>query len=510
MLRTKEQRSRAEDFGGDILPAIDLNKATAAELAAHPLISRALAAKVTTGRGDRRLSGAAELLHAGVITAEELRILEQVAYGRTSVHPLITRITCSGDPLYVKEPFALIVEFSTPHLVSPEFVTLDVRFPSGTSRRALYRVEDKAGVDGRFVLDGFESAQPGELSVLVTLRDSDARVHQASARFAVFTRNPVQMIVSPSHLTASGSTGAPKFDFGVRRWDCICDVRWVNSEDRAVDLGRQVTVEMTDAGAPIGTFSFNVTGAVVVPARSTVYGTLVTFHAEGGASFNVFHAKGDLTFRYTMSGSGFSPTSTLIWRTMRVVGYNVIRVGDFTAMERSEYERAARNVASGIYQSRDMTVHDVELYRIEGTPALDADKARFRFIDSQAEINALRSAYTVNNWYLDVFFVEGRWDGAFGSSPNGGPVDKNGDQSGIVIRRDGDTVNLGQTFAHEGGHYLGLAHADEDDGCADTDPSDPDISDNFIFSSSRADSTVITGCQIDTMRRHGLVRALTP
>jgi hypothetical protein len=79
-----------------------------------------------------------------------------------------------------------------------------------------------------------------------------------------------------------------------------------------------------------------------------------------------------------------------------------------------------------------------------------------------------------------------------------------------VIRRDSDTVNLGQTFAHEGGHYLALEHADEDDGCADTDPSDPNISDNFIFSSSRRDSDVITLCQIDKMRRHGLVRSMTP
>jgi hypothetical protein len=71
-------------------------------------------------------------------------------------------------------------------------------------------------------------------------------------------------------------------------------------------------------------------------------------------------------------------------------------------------------------------------------------------------------------------------------------------------------VNLGQTFAHEAGHYFGLEHADTEDGCSDTDPAAPNIDDNFIFSSSRRDSDVITGCQIDTMRRHGLVRSLTP
>ena len=77
-------------------------------------------------------------------------------------------------------------------------------------------------------------------------------------------------------------------------------------------------------------------------------------------------------------------------------------------------------------------------------------------------------------------------------------------------RRDSDTINLGQTFAHEAGHYLGLEHADENDGCTDTDPASPNISDNFIFSSSRRDSAVITGCQINTMRQHGFVRSMTP
>jgi hypothetical protein len=242
-----------------------------------------------------------------------------------------------------------------------------------------------------------------------------------------------------------------------------------------------------------------------------VYGTLFTFHTEGSDAFAVFHAKGDLTFRYSMSGSGFSPGRSQVWRTMRVVGYNIIRVGDFTGTERDEYRRAAADVASGIFRSRDMTVHGVELYRIEGSREMDADKERFRFIDSDDEQAELGRRYTVHgNWFLDVFFVEGRWDGAFGAAWTNGPADKEGDQSGIVIRRDGDTVNLGQTFAHEAGHYLGLEHADEDDGCADTDPAATDISDNFLFSASRRDSAVITGCQIDTMRRHGLVRSLTP
>ena len=153
-------------------------------------------------------------------------------------------------------------------------------------------------------------------------------------------------------------------------------------------------------------------------------------------------------------------------------------------------------------------MYGTELYKMEGTPALDADKARWRFIDNDNEAFEMFEKYSIPNWYLDVFMVEG-FAGGLGGSPVNGPADKKGKKSGIVIGRDSDTVNMGQTFAHETGHHLGLEHADENDGCSDTDPASPTISDNFIFSSSKKTSAVITGCQINKMRQHPLVRSLT-
>ncbi len=270
-----------------------------------------------------------------------------------------------------------------------------------------------------------------------------------------------------------------------------------------------MNVQATDAGiGTVGTFSFDLSADVVIPAFSTVYGTLFTWHGGGGI-FDEFSAKGDLTFRYSMSGSGFAPTTLRVWRTMRTIGYNIIRVGDFTGAERTEYRRAAEEVASGIFRSRDMTVYGTELYRIEGSRDMEADKTRWRFIDNDGEFNAMANKYSVPNWYIDVFMVEGYF-GGFGASYVNAPTDKDGDYSGIVIGRDGDTVNLGQTFAHEAGHHLGLEHADDNDGCSDTDPAAANIADNFIFSSSRRDSATITGCQINKLRQHGFVRSMTP
>ncbi|WP_431963744.1 reprolysin-like metallopeptidase [Nocardia sp. bgisy134] len=506
--RKSELAASRRRLGLDVPAPIDLNRATVRELGDQPAIGKALAGRIARWRVERTVQTPADLFHAGLISAQRLRELEQVAYGVTLIRPMIVGIEGPAHG-YVDEGFTVDVRFRV-GVVAPAILSIDFLFPSGAMRRAHFRLTAEDIERGAITVGDIVSGESGELHVYAKLRDADGGVHEYVTTFDVFTRNPVQIFVTPTHFTQSGAAGAPKFDFGQRRWYCYADVRWVNGEDRAVDLGRAVTVRMTDAGTEIGTFTFNLSGNIVIPARSTVYGSWHTYHEEGSAAFGVFHAKGDLTYTYSMSGSGFTPTRSQVWRTMRTLGYNIIRVGDFTANERNEYRRAAGEVASGIFRSRDMTVHGVELYRIEGTPEMEADKARFRFIDNQDEINQLRSKYTVDNWYLDVFFVEGRWDGAFGSSPVDGPVDKEGDGSGLVLRRDGDTVNLGQTFAHESGHYLGLEHADEEDGCADTDPASPDIDDNFIFSSSHADSHVITGCQINRMRKHGLVRSVTP
>jgi hypothetical protein len=506
----KELAARYTALGRYLPTALDLNAASLSELSAHPLVGKGLAAKIAALRKKSPLRTPADLFHAGLLSIKQLHMLEQVTYGKAETRPLLTAVVASPRRLYVGEPFALQFQFLKRAIVKPEILSLTVRFPSGAIRHAHFRLTKEDVTSGKVALGPFMSQESGEFHILAVLRDRGGGVSQRTAVFGVFTRNPVQLFVTPNFWTQSGRVGAPKFNFTERRWYCHADVRWVNGESREVNLGRRVTVRMTDAGNEIGSFTFDLTSDIVLPPQATVYGTWHTWHPEGSNAFNVFHAKGDLTFQYTMSGSGFSPSTTQIWRTMRVIGYNIIRVGDFTNAERNEYRRAAAEIASGIFQSRDMTVYGVELYRIEGSPQMDADKERFRFIDSQDEINDLRSGYTVQNWYLDVFFVEGRWDGAFGSSPAGGPVDKEGDSSGLVLRRDDDTVNLGQTFAHEAGHYVGLEHADEDDGCADTDPTDPNISDNFIFSSSRRDSDVITLCQIDKMRRHGLVRSMTP
>jgi hypothetical protein len=510
-LRTSAQVTALRaDFGPTFPPVIDLNKASASELGAHPLIGKRLAAKVVRLRQSKRFETAADLLHTRVVDEGGLRAVEQFSFGRTSLRPLLRSVSVDGTKaLYVDEAFGLKFSWVRGAAAAPEILSLSVRFPSGRRAEMHVRLPRRAIAASSVVIPGFVSRESGEFYVLATLRDSGGRISRQSGLFTIVTRNPVQLFVTPSYNTQSGAAGAPKYNFSNGRWECNADVRWVNGESRSVNLGRRVEVHASDAGVgEIASFSFNLSSDVVVPAHSTVYGSWVTWHGSGPIH-DVFSAKGDLTFRYSMSGSGFSPERSMVWRTMRTIGYNLIRVGDFTAAQRDEYARAASEVASDIFRSRDMTVYGTERYRIEGNADMDADKARWRFIDNDAEFDAMAAKYSVANWYIDVFQVESYANG-FGASYVNAPSDKNGTHSGIVIGRDSDTVNLGQTYAHEGGHHLGLEHADIDDGCADTDPTSPNISDNFIFSSSRRDSAVITGCQINKMRQHDFVRSMTP
>lgn len=492
-------------------PAIHLGKASGSQLRSHPLVGPALAQKILALRRKRKLNAPEDLLSAGVVSEPQLEKLKRVSRGELPVRPVIEQLEASKKRLHVGEKFNLTLRFVPRALIVPEILKLEIRFPSSRRASALYRLDAASARRGEFTIRGVVSGEAGELFAIAELFDSAGTSSRCSALLGVFTRNPVSMYVWPDFYTQSSGAGAPKYNFAEKRWYCHASVTWVNGTERTVNLGRTVTVRVTDAGASVATFSFSLSSDIIIPAWTTIYGIIHTFHDKTGSVGSRFHNKGDLTFEYEMSGDGHTVRRRQIWRTMLVVGYNVIRIGDFTQAERQEYRRAAAEVASGIFSSRDLSVHDVELYRIEGSPSQDADKQRYRFINDDNEGHQLMAAYSVSNWYFDVFFVEGIWDGSFGFVYGvNNPVDKQGDRSGIVIRRDGDTVNLGQTFAHETGHYLGLEHADEEDGCADTNPVDPDIDDNFIFSSSKRDSDVITACQMLTMRKHGLVRTLTP
>ena len=348
-LSNKQSRLVRNSFGPELPQILDLNNAASAQLKAHPLIGKGLAKKLLRMRKEGSIVTPGDVFHAGLINRSELRSLEHYAHGSAIIKPFLKTLDVKGGSIFVGESFSLEFAWVGSSAPRAEILSLNLRFPSGRRSEVHVRLSKANQESGSVSVPGFVSAESGEFYVLATLRDAAGGVSRQSAIFNVFTRNPVQMFVTPQFLTQSGTSGAPKYDFATNRWDCHANIRWVNGENQRVNLGRRVDIHVTDAGiGTVADFSIDLSGDVVIPALSTIYGTWFTSHGSGGGVFEEFSAKGDLTFRYTMNGSGFSPVRSLVWCTMRTIGYNCIRVGDFTPTEISEYQKAGAVVSSGI------------------------------------------------------------------------------------------------------------------------------------------------------------------
>lgn len=89
---------------------------------------------------------------------------------------------------------------------------------------------------------------------------------------------------------------------------------------------------------------------------------------------------------------------------------------------------------------------------------------------------------------IDVFLVISIVGTAVGISPTPGSCDKDGKDSGVAIGVFDRGTDLGTTFAHEIGHYLGLEHED-------------DLPDNLMFTSA-PNGGKLYGGQGGVMRLH--------
>lgn len=182
-------------------------------------------------------------------------------------------------------------------------------------------------------------------------------------------------------------------------------------------------------------------------------------------------------------------SDSLTWKAKECVCINIIYVSreDYTAVDLQEVQDGIR-ITKQIYEQVDFTICDVNYYRISR-----ADAGNHRVIDSSSEARQLTQDWTVQNDCLDVFVVRSMV-GADGWSPVGGPCDKDAKgMNGVVVSLNGGSANVGNTFAHEIGHYLGLNHI-----------ADPN---NFIGNNGASNSnTAIEVWQQKEMKKHCAVK----
>src|SRR6185295_16544968 len=127
---TKQSDLIRASFGPSFPPLLDLNKASSDQLAAHPLVGKALAARLISLRKKGRIATPADLFHAGLINRQRLRAFESRTFGEIRLRPLLQRIETDSRRLYVDEEFALRFTWLKAAGTPPAILSVAVRFPS--------------------------------------------------------------------------------------------------------------------------------------------------------------------------------------------------------------------------------------------------------------------------------------------------------------------------------------------------------------------------------------------
>src|SRR5687768_12396882 len=107
-------------MGFEAPSTVDLNRASRQQLAAHPFFGSRLADKIIRLRKKAPIRTPDDLLHAGIITIRQLRVLHQVSFGRTPLRPLITGILAVPSRLFVNEAFGVRVRWLRQSIVRAE------------------------------------------------------------------------------------------------------------------------------------------------------------------------------------------------------------------------------------------------------------------------------------------------------------------------------------------------------------------------------------------------------
>lgn len=141
---------------------------------------------------------------------------------------------------------------------------------------------------------------------------------------------------------------------------------------------------------------------------------------------------------------------------------NLVLVGDedFTDTDKKNLA-SAMSFARGIYNKLDPRLR----IRVQ-THGISKSRAQsYTVIDSSAEAQDLTELITIENDRMDVFVVR-VMNGADGWSPINGVCGRENKKkkemwTGCVVSLNGTVDNIGNTIAHEMGHYLGLDHLNE-------------------------------------------------
>ncbi|MCK4761020.1 MAG: hypothetical protein KAW12_02400 [Candidatus Aminicenantes bacterium] len=418
-------------------------------------------------------------------------------------------------------PFALILRFHPNPDAPAAAVHLQIEFPDGEKQAGCYRISPGEQAEGVKIFADLICGIWGTAKLQATLYAEDGSAASSYTRFDVVPENPFQVTVSPWEKSTSRQ-GAACYDEKKKRYYCQSKVVFSNGNNFPVTLKGPVKVKVTDGGAHVYSFSFNMGKAYTVKANSSITFLIDTFHPKGDKVAGIFDRFQDVTIELSFSTSQGWVSDYHPWIRMGQVKVACIFVGNFSWLEKGIIRFIVLGKASAIYEQENISITSAPGL---GIPSSHPDWNRYRDIridECKGDYEGVISEefrQLLSKWsspakyanHLDIFFVES-FSGAAcakfvrGFAPRPGAASKSGPNSGAILKLK-DTELFKKSWgidrfavgvAHEVGHYLGLKHTPKD-------------SMNIMFDvDTTGYNTKITWDQHNTMVKHDLVQGLNP
>lgn len=470
---------------------LDVNKATAAELAKLPGINSASARKIVAARRKKPFLSLQELVERDLISSRAAAQLNKRLGAKINEEPNVFDIATRPEHVLYKKAFKLQVAFDD----STAGVRL-IRLQADSVSHAIDVTREVTKSErrrGRIVFD-MPAMAAGVMNVQATLYDSNGDKDYLARALHIY-HNPPFVIFYPSQKSLRLSRGAAQMRSD-GNFHCDSNFYFYNGTSATVSLNRSMIWKIFSSTGSLlhnGTWDWGSTINLGPWAIST--GWWFNFSIPPGtAAFSELSAKDwiRIEWQFTEVGTGALVSDSLTWRAVLGPHVNIIRVGEgnFTSAEKTRVFNALRNSAGSIYQQQDIDIGNIGTYVISV-----ADAGGYVTINSNDEAEDLTEDWTVPNDAIDMFVVRSYVGSTAGLSPVGGPCDKDAKgMNGAVVELQSSQACLGVIMAHELGHYMGLSHTS--------------ATNNLLNPTICSGNTVITSGQGNSMKNHCFIEFL--
>ena len=423
---------------------------------------------------------ALELAHdgwrsAGDVVRERPDLLSE--FRRTYVNtfapdeqPLVVTDVVPDSPILSDQPFSLIADFRNDARARVVIATVSVTWAGEpfVVEQEVDAADDRGSVVLRF---GKEYALPvGPVEFVVDLWREDGAQATFRRGAYVLPSNPLSLSLGPAGARVTGGWSArgdyrPASD----TFHTEVEITIANGDPSSVSMNRRVNWAFWDgpvgSGTRIESGSFNWSSSITVGANSVWRGTAWFSSPRGSGIFRTYDRKEDMAISISMSAAdGRVITGEITARVLLSYGVNIIKVGDFGAMEHVDLYDAVDEMQD-LFEQRDITIREVDRRIIN-----DSLAGSYTVLNSENEFRDMLEDWSCRNDRIDVFVVQDfNWSG-FNGFAGGipGPASKGGRSDGVAADKTGFTdssgtdrlrvTTLGQLIGHEVGHYLGLPH----------------------------------------------------